>query len=72
MEANHLLDEDNCFSSNDSNTEHTLYFDENIHRPAKILQNSLFRLKSIDGFGDRDVLAILFSILPYAEIGASL
>ena len=28
MKANHLLDEYNCFSSKDSNTKHTLYFDE--------------------------------------------
>ena len=32
MKANHLLDEYNCFSSNDKNTKYTLYFDENIHR----------------------------------------
>ena len=63
MKANHQLDEYNCFSSNDSNTKHTLYFDENIHRPASLFQNSVFGLKIIDGFGDCGVLAILFSLL---------
>ena len=63
MKANQLLDEYNCFSSNISNTKHTLYFDKNIHRPAILLQNSVFGLKIIDGFGDCGVLAILFSIL---------
>ena len=73
MKANHLLDEYKCFSSDDKNTKntlnlkiinkHTLYFDENIHRPATLLQNSVFGLKIIDGFRDCGVLAILFSIL---------
>ena len=63
MKTYHLLDEYNCFSSKDSNTKHTLYFDENIHRPATLLQNSVFGLKIIDGFGDCGVLAILFPIL---------
>ena len=63
MKANHLLDEYTYFSSKDSNTKHTLYFDENIHRSATLLQNSVFRLKIINGFGDCGVLAILFSIL---------
>ena len=63
MKANHLLDEYNCFSSNDSNTKHTLYFDENIHRLATLLQHSIFGLKIIDGFGDCGALVILFSIL---------
>ena len=63
MKANNPLDEYNCFSSNDSNTKHTLYFDKNIHRPATLLQNSVFELKNIDGFGDCGVLAILCSIL---------
>ena len=63
MKAKHLLDKYNCFSSKDSNTKHTLYFDKNIHRPATILQNSVFGLKIIDGFGDCGVLAILISIL---------
>ena len=58
MKANHLLDECNYFSSKDINTKHTLYFDKNIHRPATLLQNSVFRLKIIDGFGDCGVLAI--------------
>ena len=60
MKANHLLDEYKCFFTK---TMHTLYFDENIHRPATLLQNSVFGLKIIDGFGDCGVLAILFSIL---------
>ena len=55
------------FSKNDDNTKHTLYFDENIHRPATLLQNSVFGLKIIDGFGDCGVLAILFSILSGAS-----
>ena len=63
MKANHLLDEYNCFSSNDRNKKHTLYFDESIHRPATLLQNSIFGLKIIDGLGDCGVLAIMFSIL---------
>ena len=63
MKSNHLLDEYNCVSSNDSNTKHTLYFDENLHRPAKLLQNSVFGLKIIYGFSDCGVLEILFSIL---------
>ena len=49
--------------SNDNNTKRTLYFDENIHRRATLLQNSVFGLEIIDGFGDCGVLAILFSIL---------
>ena len=63
MKANNLLDDYNCFSSNDRNTKHTLHFDENIHRSATLLQNSVFGLKIIIGFGDCGVLAILFSIL---------
>ena len=63
MKANHLLDEYNCFSSIGSNTKHTLYFDENIHRSATLLQNSVFEFKIIDGFGDCGILAILFSTL---------
>ena len=59
----YCLVEYKCFSSNDSNTKHTLYFDENIHRPATLLQNSVFGLKIIDGFGDCGVLTRLFSIL---------
>ena len=58
MKVNHLLDEYNCFSSNISNTKHTLYFDENLHRPAILLQNSVFGLKIIDDFGDCGVLSI--------------
>ena len=63
MKANHLLNEYNCYSSKDSNTKDTLYIDENIHRPATLLQTSVFGLKIIDGFGDCGVLAILFFIL---------
>ena len=63
MKANHLLDEYNYFSSNVGTTKHTLYFDENIHRPATLFQNVVFGLKIIDGFGECGVLAILFSIL---------
>ena len=63
IKANHLLDEYNCFTSNNSNIKHTLYFDENIHRPAKPLQNLVFGLKIIDVSSDCGVLAILFSIL---------
>ena len=62
-DTNHLLDEYNCFSSNDRNTKHTLYFDENIHRPATLLQNSVFGLNIIDSFGDCGVLATSLSIL---------
>ena len=63
MKTNYLLDEYNCFSSNDSNTKHKLYFDENLHTPATLIQNSVFPLKIIDNFGDGGILAILFSKL---------
>ena len=36
MKAKNLLKEYKCFSKNDDNTKHTLYFDENIHRPATL------------------------------------
>ena len=61
MKANHLLDKYNYFSSKDSNIKNTLYFGENIH--TTLLQNSVFELKIIHGFGGCGVLAILFSIL---------
>ena len=38
-------------------------FDEIIHRPATLLQNSVFGLKLINGFGYCGVLATLISIL---------
>ena len=44
-------------------TQNTHFFDENIHWPSILLQNSVFGLKIIDGFGDCGVLAILLSTL---------
>jgi len=43
--------------------EHPLFFDNNINKPSSILQNRVFGLRGIEGFGDCGFLCIYYGII---------